>query len=103
MRDEARPGSDVDIAVLLGGTLTLEEELRLRAEIAALLGREDVDLVLLREASPLLKYEVISAGARLYARDVAAVDEFEARAMMEFFDTAHLRSIQRRLTREALD
>jgi len=100
-RGKARPGSDVDVAVLLDGEISLVEELRLRAEVVETLRRDDVDLVVLNQAPPLLRYEVIAAGARLFARDEEAADRYEERAARECFDTAHLRRTQQRLAREA--
>jgi len=100
-RGTAGAMSDVDLAVLLDRESTLMEELRLRAEITALLGREDVDLVVLNHAPPLLRYEVIAAGCRLFARDEELADDFEQRTAMRCFDTAHLRAVQQRLAREA--
>jgi len=101
-RGDARAESDVDLGVLLDVCVTLDDELWMRSEIAAALGRDDVDLVLLRSAPPLLKHEVVTNGSRRYARDAAAADDFEARATMEYFDTAHLREVQRDLAREAI-
>jgi predicted nucleotidyltransferase len=95
------PESDVDVAVLLEHPLSLGDELRLRAEVVEELRRDDVDLVVLNQAPPLLRWEVVSAGRRLFARDDEAADRFERRAAMECFDTAYLRATQQRLAREA--
>jgi len=98
----ARADSDVDIGLLLDRDLALAEELALRAAIAQWLKLDDVDLVLLRGASALLRYEAMVRGKRLYARDPVLVDELEARATMEYFDTAYFREVQQRLMRESL-
>jgi hypothetical protein len=100
-RDEAVETSDVDVAVLLDGRLSLRDELRLRSKVIEALGRDDVDLVVLNQAPPLLRYEVIAAGSRLFARDEENADDFEMRAARECWDTAHLREVQQRLAREA--
>ena len=97
------PRSDVDLAVLLDAAPTLMEKLRLRADVVDDLGRDDVDLVVLNQAAPLLRYEVLKDGRRLFARDEEAADAFELRALREYLDTRHLRAVQRRLAREALD
>lgn len=99
-RGEAGPGSDVDLAVLLEGPVGLVEELRLRSAAVEALRRDDVDLVVLNHAPPLLRYEVVAAGQRLFSRDDEVVDDFEHRAAMSCFDTAHLRATQQRLVRE---
>lgn len=97
----AGPGSDVDLGVLLDQRVTLSEELRLRAQVVEELRRDDVDLVMLDLAPPLLRYEAVAAGLRLFARDPVVADRFEERAARECFDTAHLRATQQRLAREA--
>lgn len=98
----AGPLSDVDIAVSLSAPIPLDEELRLRADVVTALHRDDVDLVILNDAPPLLVYEVVTRGVRLFARDALAMDEFEHRSIMEYFDTQYLRDVQRRLMREAM-
>lgn len=100
-RDSVGPMSDVDLAVLLDRESSLMEELRLRAGVVAELGRDDVDLVVLNHAPPLLRYEAVAAGRRLFARDEELADDFEQRVAMQCFDTAHLRATQQQLAREA--
>jgi len=100
-RGTAGPGSDVDMGVLLDRRLSLAEELRLRSEVVEELRRDDIDLVVLNQAPPLLTYEVVAAGQRLFARDAKDADRFEERAAMECFDTAYLRKTQQRILREA--
>lgn len=96
----AGPNSDVDLAVLLNEDLKLMETLRLRATVVETLGRDDVDLVPLNQAPPLLRHEVLASGRRLFARDELTVDRFEERSLREYLDTRHLRDVQRRLARE---
>ncbi len=100
-RGTAGPASDVDIGVLLDRRLSLGDELRLRAEVVAELRRDDIDFVVLNQAPPLLRYEVVAAGSRLFARDPEAAARFEHRTAMRCFDTAYLRQVQQRLLREA--
>ena len=100
-RGEAGPGSDLDLAVLMDEDVDLMDELRLRADLVEQIRRDDIDLVILNHAPPLLRYEVISAGQRLFSRDDERAGDFEHRAAMHCFDTAHLRATQQRLVREA--
>jgi len=97
----AREGSDIDLAVLIGARISLADELRLRAVAVDALHRDDVDFVILDHAPPLLRYEVVTRGRRLFARDPAAVDIFEHRAIMTYMDTAYLRRMQHDILREA--
>ncbi|HWQ14772.1 MAG TPA: nucleotidyltransferase domain-containing protein [Roseiflexaceae bacterium] len=84
--------SDVDVAVLFPRELPKEERWRWQLE---LIGRltdayrtDDVDLVILNDAPPLLRYEVIRRRRVLYNRDDEARVAFEVRAMQEWFDWA---------------
>ena len=65
--------SDVDVAVLLAEQLTPAEQsrtrLRLLGELMASLQREDVDLVVLNQASLLLRHRVLRDGRLLFAND----------------------------------
>ncbi|HUP47497.1 MAG TPA: nucleotidyltransferase domain-containing protein [Thermoanaerobaculia bacterium] len=94
-------GSDLDLAILIGERITLRKELRLRSTVVELLRRPDVDLVILDHAPPLLRYEVVTRGRRLYARDEAIVDAFEHRSIMIYMDTEYLRRLERDIVREA--
>jgi uncharacterized protein len=75
-----RPGSDVDIAVLLppaeakkiGSPLISD----LRFNLETLLGKE-VDLINLRRVPTVLQKEVIAADSRIYEGDRFAAEEFE--------------------------
>lgn len=100
-RGSARLDSDLDLAVLVDRPLSLREELALRAEVVDALHRDDIDLVILNLAPPLLRYEVIAAGSRIYARSPFDVDRFEEGALREYLDTAHLRRVQQDLARQA--
>ena len=97
----ATKGSDIDLAIVASGPVTLAEELRLRAIAVEELRRDDIDFVILNHATPLLRYEVITRGRRLFAHDAAVADAFELRAMAEYFDTAYLRRLRHELLREA--
>jgi uncharacterized protein len=81
-----RPGSDVDIGILLAPerALDFERELALAAELEQVLGRE-VDLVRLDNASTLLRFEASQGRCLLEARPGAFAD-FAARAFLEHED-----------------
>ena len=85
------PLSDVDVAVLLDEKKASPKRFfRFRLDlIAAATGvcrRPDVDVVILNEATPVLKYEVVRAGRLVYERDRPARIEFEARAVQHYLD-----------------
>jgi len=69
---ETHAHSDIDLAVLLDAPISLGDELRMRAIAVEELRRDDVDFVVLNHATPPLRYEVVTRGRRLFARDDAA-------------------------------
>jgi len=83
--------SDVDVAVLLskGYDLTLDYRLYLMGELAEIIGRE-ADVVILNEAPPLLRYEVIKFGKILYCRDEYERVAFEERTLDEYLDMGRI-------------
>lgn len=83
--------SDVDIAVLLlkSFDLTLDYRLYLMGKIAEIIGRE-TDVVILNEAPPLLRYEVIKCGRVIYCRDEGERVTFEERTLDEYLDMGRI-------------
>jgi predicted nucleotidyltransferase len=71
-RGRTRPDSDIDVAVLLRRRLPPSRALRYRLQLAGELGaaleRDDVQVVILNEASPLLAHRVLSNGIVVYER-----------------------------------
>lgn len=97
-RGAARPGSDVDVAVLLEdcaprsltGPLT-----DLRGELERAAGRE-IDLLDLRTAPPDLVHRVLRDGRLLVERDPTRRIQFEVAARNAYFDLLpHLRRYRR--------
>lgn len=103
-REEARPDSDIDIGVLLTREATKQgiDHSRLIADIMGVLKRNDVDVVILNRASPLLLHRVVRDGHVIYASDHGALAEFTIRAIQQYEDTKPLRDLQRRRLQERL-
>ncbi len=98
-QDQARPDSDLDVAVLFHGDPAPTDLDRLAFELAQAAGRP-VDLIVLGRASPLLSHEVVSRGRLVVCRSDEERADFEARTMVRYLDTAHLRRIQHAYLRE---
>lgn len=89
--------SDVDVAVLLNESLTADERFTERLMLIGALSRifrtDNVDVVILNEASPLLSYEALHNGVLLYCADESERVEFQGRAPRDYEDTAPLRKV----------
>jgi predicted nucleotidyltransferase len=88
--------ADIDLAVLPGNK-GLEA---LREKICEILSTQRVDLVNLKTASPLLRFEVLSSGSLIFKKDYSVENSFELSVIREYRDTAHLRTSQARMLEE---
>lgn len=82
---ELRPGSDLDVAVLFDAVPTLDKMADLRADLQQLLQIDDIDLVGLNNASPILRFEAIS-GRTVFCQDVGTRATFASRTAREYED-----------------
>jgi predicted nucleotidyltransferase len=97
----AGPLSDVDIAVLLGARLDWDAERELRGRLDAAV--PGVDLVILNEPPPALRFEIITSGRSLFVRDPRERAEFEILSLSRFLDFQPVRRIQREYLRARLE
>ncbi len=97
-RQGGQPHSDVDVAVCVDPDRLADSlfgyAAELTAELVALLQSNDVDVVILNQAPPLLYHRVLRDGLRLYARNAQATTTREGRALSRYCDyVPHLRKI----------
>ncbi|WP_206812335.1 type VII toxin-antitoxin system MntA family adenylyltransferase antitoxin [Paradesulfitobacterium ferrireducens] len=84
--------SDIDLAVLFDKSvaqeLFLPERLRLLAELSSMLGRDNVELIVLNEAPPSLGYRVLRDGKLLFAGNNAdsQIVNFKVKTLDRYFD-----------------
>lgn len=90
--------SDVDIAILLTNQIKsdqfLDFQLFFLSELAKRLESDMVDVVILNQASLLLKLQVIKYGQILFSRDEKQRISFETRAVMDYLDFKKFDDIQ---------
>src|SRR5579871_4130959 len=90
--------SDVDIAILLMEQIKsdqfLDYQLYFFSELAKRLESDNIDVVILNQASLLLKLQVIKYGQILFSRDEKQRILFETRAVMEYMDFKKFDEIQ---------
>jgi hypothetical protein len=93
---QADKGHDVDLALLTQDKSVFQ----LRSAITACLQTERLDLVDLRQASPVLRFEIIRTGQLLYQTSEAICQQFEMSTLRLYKDTAWLRRQQRQYLKE---
>lgn len=94
-KDEVKPLSDIDVAVLLKNSAAKADywdiKLGLLNKAMAILGTDEIDFVLLNEAPYELAYNVLKEGRILFCRDDRERQEFQERVVMNYLDTQALR------------
>lgn len=80
---KAKSESDLDIAIYLNRALSLEEYLTLNLQLEKTSGRE-VDLIILNEASPLLKHQVMKNRKVLFIRNFDLYADFREKTIDEY-------------------
>jgi len=95
--DSAGPLSDVDISVWADPGLDRAERFDLRLELigaaTVALRTEEVDLVVLNDAPPLLRHRALRDSVRLVDRDPRCRIRLETRAILDYLDTKPLREV----------
>ncbi|MFO7836651.1 MAG: nucleotidyltransferase domain-containing protein [Candidatus Thorarchaeota archaeon] len=87
------PMSDIDIAVLLDEEMVedmVEIYWELLRRISDALHTDRLDLVILNESEPVLKFNVIKDGILIYERDSVARVRFERRTINEYLDMQYI-------------
>lgn len=74
-------GGSAELPDRLAGALSLRTSL-------------EVDVCRLEIAGPVLAYEIVTSGRRVFVRDDGWADRHEERIRREYLDTAHLRRVQ---------
>jgi len=111
VRGRSNKLSDIDIAVLLDEERyrALDEKepygykAALIADLMGMLHTNEVDLVVLNEAPPLLAHEVIRTGVVVFCRDERERIAFEVHTKKRYLDTKPLREIKRHYLYQRID
>ena len=84
------PLSDVDLAVLIDPQVPQNQYFNKRLSIHALAARilktDEIDIVILNSAPPLLAHRVLKSRKILYERDSAKRTDFEVQAIRRYLD-----------------
>ena len=88
--------SDVDIAVLFNDSVSsseyTERQISLFVDLSELLC-VNVDIIVLNQATPYLRFQVIQSGVKVYENPKRKDRAFEARSIVEFFDFLPLKNL----------
>ena len=104
----AHSESDVDVGVLLdrrtvpNSSQRFDLRVRLTSDLIHALGINDVDLVVLNDAPPLLARRIIRTGIELYCRDRDLERDFRRDVQIRAADLAPFLERYRRMTLDAL-
>lgn len=95
-RGTVGPLSDVDIAVWhdpdVDSRGRFDLQLSLAGDAGRALGTDEIDIVMLNHAPPLMRHRAIRDGKRLVERDRDERVRLETRAILDYLDTAPLRA-----------
>lgn len=80
-----RVDSDIDIAIYLEKKIDIETYLEIKMYLSETCKRE-IDLIILNDATPLLKYEVYKKGILLFTRDRAIETSYKVKILFEYND-----------------
>ena len=93
-----RAPGDVDLAVLTEERPAWE----LQEELVECLGTDRLDLVDLRKASPVLRFEILRGGRPIYISDEEIRERYEMETLHLYRDTEPMRRRQRQALKERM-
>ncbi len=105
VRDQATSLSDVDVAIHLAEpqpSLRARMYLSLLFELAEHAGTEEIDLVYLNEASPLLGHQIFKTGRPVYVGDEKERVRIETDFLGRYFDEQELFEVRHRYLRRRI-
>mgnify|MGYP003766641377 FL=1 len=85
VRKQLRSDSDIDIAIYLDKKMDLDTYLDLKMKLTDACKRE-VDLIILNEATPLLKHQIYLYNRLLFTRDKSMESNFKVKTLFEYND-----------------
>ncbi len=86
--------SDVDVAILFrdGYVPHIDKILEMQDKLTSLLSRE-TDVVILNNASPIIRMQVLRKGKKILDRDRRSFNRFFVRTIFEYDDLKRVRSV----------
>lgn len=100
VQGKIRLDSDIDIAIYLEDEIDLDRYLAIKMKLTEVCKRE-VDLVILNEATPLLKYEIYRNNIPIFSRNRDIEARYKVKLLFEYndikryLDMAYQKNIER--------
>ena len=94
--------SDIDIAVLVNDNYKPMYKLYMIGDLTSIFKRDDIDLVILNGASPVLRHQVIKYGKIIYEESLEEKVIFEAKVLSVYMDMEPFRRTQMEFINERL-
>lgn len=85
VQGKMRADSDIDIAIYLEKKIDIDTYLEIKAYLSETFKRE-IDLIILNNATPLLKYEIYKNNILLFARDKSIETNYKVKTLFEYSD-----------------
>ncbi|BDR66051.1 type VII toxin-antitoxin system MntA family adenylyltransferase antitoxin [Clostridium tetani] len=95
--------SDLDIAVLLDENYNPMDKLRLIGDLTLIFKRDDIDLVILNSASPVLRHQIIKYGKLVYMEREETKVFFEVKVLNVYMDMEPFRRTQMKYINEWIE
>lgn len=99
--------SDVDVAVLLDESVSLKDspfgyKAELLTDLMQALRTNSVDLLIVNNAPPFLRFQIARYGRLVFSRSEALRIEFQVKAIADYNDVKHLLDIRNRYLSDRL-
>ncbi|SQB34204.1 type VII toxin-antitoxin system MntA family adenylyltransferase antitoxin [Clostridium cochlearium] len=95
--------SDLDIAVLLDENYNPMDKLSLIGDLTLIFKRDDIDLVILNSASPVLRHQIIKYGKLVYMESEEVKVFFEVKVLKVYMDMEPFRRTQMKYISEWIE
>ena len=92
---QTHPKSDVDLAYFPPRNLSFDQESKLYLDLVEAVRKNEIDLVNLKQASPLLLKQIVSKSSLLYEKQRGSFNEFILYVYRIYRETASLRRLEK--------
>lgn len=101
-KNQARPDSDIDLAVLGNKLVDFQQIVDLNNDFIDLIKFDEIDVKSLHKTNPLFRYQVVKYGILLFG-DVHDYNQFKAYAFRDYIDSEDLFKLRDIMTNKRLN